>query len=248
MNLTDTCCGLLETTPHMGVGSAAEWCQQLTMLDRGSNLTVLIVSHGPIANVIPAIRGLWWSSFLCTPALPFYILYQFGTHFVSSSWCAFPAPLKKSKLQYKGHNMINGEEKKWIRGVRAFLLFEDSLITENITLWNASEDCHPLHFPNVDRGLVHMTGNGTGRGSPSVWTIYSWLPIQSFSVGITGCFIMNIAIWLRNDEALKQRRELTHFTCKESFSSVNHFILYLMTGWGWIWWQCVIVCKWYSQK
>lgn len=58
---------------HSSVVSAAEWCQQLMRLDRSNNLTLLIVSHRPVANGIPAIRGLWWSSSLCTPALPFYI-------------------------------------------------------------------------------------------------------------------------------------------------------------------------------
>lgn len=58
---------------HSSLVSAAEWCQQLMMLDRSNNLTLLIVSHRPVANGIPAIRGLWWSSSLCTPALPFYI-------------------------------------------------------------------------------------------------------------------------------------------------------------------------------
>lgn len=203
------------------------------MLDRSNNLTLLIVNHGPVANGIPAIRGLWWFSSLCTPALPFYI------HSLSI-WptlcqqqlimCLLNPPLK-NLLQYKVHNMINGEKSKGIWSARVFLLFEDSLITENITLWNASEDCRPLHFPNDDRGLVQMTGNGTGRGSPAVWTIYFLITHPVFSAGITGCFITNIAIWPRNDEAFKQRKELTHFTCMESFSSVNHFILHLMTGW-----------------
>ncbi len=158
-----------------------------------------------------------------------YILYQFDPHFVSSSWqCASPTPLK-NLLQYKVHNMINGEKSKGIW--RVFLLFEDSLITENITLWNASEDCRPLHFPNDDRGLVQMTGNRTSRGSPAVWTIYFLITHPVFSAGITGCFITNIAIWPRNDEAFKQRQELTRFTCMGSFSSIHHFILHLMTGW-----------------
>lgn len=46
--------------------------------------------------------------------------------------------------------------------VSVFLLFEDRLITENITLWNAPEDCRPLHFLNDDSGLVQMTGSGRG--------------------------------------------------------------------------------------
>lgn len=43
---------------HTGVGSAAEWSQQLAMLDRSNNLTPLIVNHRPVANGIPAISGL----------------------------------------------------------------------------------------------------------------------------------------------------------------------------------------------
>lgn len=38
--------------------SAAEWFRQFMMLDPSNNLTLLIVSHGPVANGIPAIRGL----------------------------------------------------------------------------------------------------------------------------------------------------------------------------------------------
>lgn len=124
--------------------------------------------------------------------------------------------------------MINGEKSKGIWDVRVFLFFEDSLITESIAWWNASQDCRPLHFPNDDRGLVQMTGSGTGRGSPAVWTIYFLITHPVFSARITGCFIMNIAIRLRNDEAFRRRKELIHFTCMNSFSSVNH--LQFVTG------------------
>ena len=85
-----------------------------------------------------------------------YILYQFDKHFVSSSWqCASPNPpwKKKYELQYKEHNMINSEKSKGIWDVRVCLLFEDSLITESIALWNASEDCRPLHFPRRWQGI-----------------------------------------------------------------------------------------------
>lgn len=52
----------------------------------------------------------------------------------------------------------------------------------------------PIHYtPNDDRGLVHMTGSGTGRGSHAVWTIYFFFIYPVFSTGITGCFIMDIA-------------------------------------------------------
>lgn len=77
--LRESCCNLLEISTGEGIvqqrapRSAAEWFRQLMMPDRSNNLTLLIVSHGPVANGIPAIRGLWWSSSLCTPALPFYI-------------------------------------------------------------------------------------------------------------------------------------------------------------------------------
>lgn len=154
---------------HSSVASAAERCQQLMRLDRSNNLTLLIVSHRPVANGIPAIRGLWWSSSLCTPALPFYIpsLSIWHTLCQQQLIMCLPNPAKKN-LQYKWSCMINGEKNKGIWGVRLFLLFEDSLITENITLWNASEDCRPLHFPSDDRGLVHMTGSGTCRGSLTV--------------------------------------------------------------------------------
>lgn len=81
--------------PH---GCAAEWCQQLTMLDRNNNLTFLIVSHVPITNRISAIRGLWWSSSLRTSALPFYMLSLSIWHTLCQQqliMCS-PTPSKKS--------------------------------------------------------------------------------------------------------------------------------------------------------
>lgn len=50
-------------------------------------------------------------------------------------------------------------------------------------------------FPNDDGGLVQMTGIGTGRGSPAVWTIYFLITHPDFNAGITGCFITNIAVY-----------------------------------------------------
>lgn len=147
--------------------SAAEWSPQLMMLDHSNNMTFLIVSHGPMANRIPAIRGLWWSiSFLWSSAAilpPFFINLTNALPAVDN----LSHKKRKSKLQYEEHNMINGERSEGIGGVRSFSSLW-SLITENITWCNASEDCRPLHFPDADRGLVQTTGGRTGEGLPEV--------------------------------------------------------------------------------
>jgi len=100
------------------------------------------------------------------------------THTLSAAVDNVPPQHHKKQLNNSMRSiiwlMVKKSEGIW--AIRVFLLFEDSLITEYITLWNASEDCCPLYLPNDDRRLVQMAESGGGCLKSGQFIF--WLSIQ----------------------------------------------------------------------
>lgn len=159
-----------------------------------------------------------------------YILHQSDTHFVSSKVIMCWHLIKKKSIR----NII------WLilRKVRGFEVsdFFFSLKTVSslriLLRWMLQRIAVHYIFPSDGRGLVQMTGNGTGRRPPALWTTYfSWWPIQILVQGEHGApssILLHIYKTEENDN---------NVLAPQRWSPLNHtnsrWRSYLLPCWTW---------------